>query len=85
MKLLSSCLMLDFKVHRTDRREEGYCKVGEEKQAGTHKYEPEPNEDRLKPMSAAAASDLDAVGVLQKPGSLVVKLNTHIWSRKQTS
>lgn len=60
------------------------CEIGREKQAGTHKSEPEPNEDRLAPASSVLASDLDAVGVQQKPGPLVVKLNAHTYSRKQT-
>lgn len=64
------------------RREEGY-KVGEELHAGIHKYELELNEERLKPLSAAVASDLDVVGVQQKPGPLVVELNTYTCPRRQ--
>lgn len=59
--------------------------MGEEKQAGIHKYELEPSEDRLKPMSAVGASDLDDMGVQQKPEPLAVELNTHTWSRKRKS
>lgn len=51
--------------------------MGEEKQTGTYKYEFEPNEDRLKPVSAVIASVLDNVGVHQKPGPLVMGLNTN--------
>lgn len=51
--------------------------MGEEKQTGTHKYEPEPNEDRPKPMWAGVASDLNNVGVQQKPWPLVMGLNTN--------
>ena len=46
--------------------------MGEELLAGTYKYELEPHEGRLKP------SDLVAVGVQQKPGPLVMELNTYI-------
>lgn len=57
--------------------------MGEVKQAGTYKHELESSADRLKSTSAADASDHDDMGVQQKPGQLVVELNTHIWPRKQ--
>lgn len=47
-------------------RRQDECKVREELQAGDHEYELEPNEERLKLLSAVVACDLDVVGFQQK-------------------
>ena len=43
---------------------------GKQEQAGTHKRE-------LESRSVFVASDLDTVGVLQKPGPFIIELNTY--------
>jgi len=49
-----------------------------QEQAGTHKCE---LESRL----AFVASDLDTVGVLQKPGFFIIELNTYTWPKSWRS
>lgn len=50
-------------------------------QRGIHRPLLEPRDDGLKLMSVLAAFDLDGMNLPEKPGPIIVELNTFTWPR----